>query len=193
MCGVSNGERGMVFSKDKGWPNLEEELNSRGQGTPRPLCRGSLASCPFLLRPPGGSNNPNNPTITVPRGAVPCTAHHTTFSHQANTFVDGDIEGLAEEQTQNQGHQPVSVADSGCRPWGLADMEAWAPLGSPEQVWRSCCGFHPGWSLQQPRPLCPPALPAVSATPGTRVPCGNLTSLVHPPRTQLVWGDGREG
>lgn len=36
-------------------------------------------------------------------------------------------------------------------------------------------GSDLGWS-----PLCPPALPTVSATPGTHIPCGTLTSLVLP-------------
>lgn len=43
-------------------------------------------------------------------------------------------------------------------------------------------------------PLCPPALPAVSATPGTHVPCGNLTSLVLSSKeTAGRWGMGDKG
>lgn len=52
--------------------------------------------------------------------------------------------------------------------------------GSPEQVHSSCCGIRsPGASCSY-RPLCPPALPTVSATPGTHMPCGNRIRLVLP-------------
>lgn len=40
-------------------------------------------------------------------------------------------------------------------------------------------------------PLCPPVFPTVSATPGTHVACGNLTSLVLPFKETAGMGRGR--
>ena len=56
---------------------------------------------------------------------------------------------------------------------------------------QSSCGAAAVGSDLGRSPLCPPALPTVSATPGTHVPCGTLTSLVLPSEeTDGEWGLG---
>lgn len=81
-----------------------------------------------------------------------------------------------------------------------ADPGGWQPRNAgPPWAAQSRCGAaavvsDPSWSLWQLQPLCPPALPAVSATPGTHVPCGNLTSLVLSSKeTAGRWGMGDKG
>lgn len=95
---------------------------------------------------------------------APCYANHT-LSHQATTSAVGDIEGLAEEERDSK---PVSPASFRGR------------VGMPPQrlvsLGQLLCGVQSSY-----RPLCPPALPAVSAAPGTHVP-------VLP-----LWGGGRGG
>lgn len=83
------------------------------------------------------------------------------------------MEGPGEEQTQNQDYQPAK---------GRARMPTEQLLWCPSP-----------WSLLQLPPLCPPALPTVSATPGTHM-LGNLISLVLPSEdTTGRWGLGGRG
>lgn len=70
--------------------------------------------------------------------------------------------------------------------WGLVYPGVPDPQGAQSSCGAAAVGSDLGWS-----PLCPPALPTVSATPGTHVPCGTLTSLVLPSEeTAGEWGLG---
>lgn len=138
----------------------------------------------FFSGPPGGNNNPTNASITVPAGAMRCTPHHI--------FTPGKYVCRWGYQVPGRGRdsKPGSAASLSGR---VSMPEGRAPLGGPEQACGRGCGVRPAAASGGHSPLCAPALPAVSATPGAHVPCGNLSSLCCPPRRQLVGGMGDKG
>lgn len=158
----------------------EEELSSRGQVAHQASVQrfsGLLTFSPQATGGGGGNNN-NNPALTVAAGTMLCKPHYIITS--CGWCADGEMEGPGEEDTQNQDYQPVAVAEPGCMLRAWSTTGRLAPSGSPEQVQGSCCGVPSPGASSSYCPLCPPALPTVSATPGTLMPCGNLIWLVLP-------------
>lgn len=107
----------------------------------------------------------------------------------------GELESPGEEQTQNEGHQPVQWHSQDTDP---ESAPRWGP-DPPHAAWSRCGAAASGpdpWlgPRAASSPLYPPALPAVPATPGSHVPCGNLTGLALPSKeTAGGWGLGERG